>query len=105
VKVHGNAQGVPPQGKVNCLGPAGARVEQLLARALQEVSGGLLGNAILEVGVYPTKGKLLSRVMACLSEGVAVKASIVTVVMEFFHLMFGCVLFESKLAPSVYLLA
>ncbi len=82
MKVHGIAQGVWPQGKVDPLGPAGMRVEQLLACALQEVLDGLLGNAVLEVGVHATKGELLSSVMACLSEGIVMKSPIVTVVVE-----------------------
>jgi hypothetical protein len=48
-------QGIHPQVKVHCLRPAGISVEQLLARSLQEVTNGLLGNAILEVRVYATK--------------------------------------------------
>ncbi len=38
-------QHIWPQGKVDCLWPAGACVEQFLARALREVTDGLLGNA------------------------------------------------------------
>jgi hypothetical protein len=62
------------------LWPAGARMEQLLECTFWEVLEGLLGNIILEVGVYPTKGELLPCVMICLSEGVVVKASVFAVV-------------------------
>ncbi len=55
-------------------------MEQLLPCAFQEVSDGLLGNAILEVGIYPTEGELLPCLMACLSEGIVVKMSIVTMI-------------------------
>jgi hypothetical protein len=102
VKVRSIAQGIQIQGKVDCLGSAGVRVKQLLARALQEVLDGLLSNAILEVGVHARKGELLSSIVACLSEGVVMKAPIVTVVMEYFHPMFGSVLFKSKLGSECF---
>jgi hypothetical protein len=65
---------------VDCLWPAGAHVEQLLARTFLEVLDGFLGNAILEVGIYPTEGELLPCFVACLLEGIVVKASIVAMV-------------------------
>jgi hypothetical protein len=80
VKVGCIAQGIWPQSKVDCLQPAGAHMEQLLLCAFQEVSDGLLGNAILEVGIYPTEGELLPCPMACLLEGIVMKASIVTMI-------------------------
>jgi hypothetical protein len=49
-------------------------MEQLLPCAFQEVLDGLLGNAILEVGIYPTEGELLPCFMSCLSEGIVVEA-------------------------------
>jgi hypothetical protein len=55
-------------------------MEQLLPCAFQEVLDGLLGNAVLEVGIYPTEGELLSCFVACLSEGVVVEAFIVAVI-------------------------
>ncbi len=58
----------------------GARMEQLLPRTFQEVSDGLFGNAILEMGIYPTEGELLPCFMACLLEGVVVKVSIVAMI-------------------------
>ncbi len=51
-------------------------MEQLLPCAFQEVSDGLLGDAVLEVGIYPIEGELLPCFMACLPEGVVVEASI-----------------------------
>ncbi len=80
MKVGCIAQGIWPQSKVDCLRPAGARIEQLLPCAFQEVLDGSLGNAVLEVGIYPTEGELLPCLMACLLEGVVVKASIVTMI-------------------------
>ena len=52
----------------------------MLACALGEVADGALGNAILEVGVYATEGKLLACVVACLLEGIVGEAPIVAVV-------------------------
>jgi hypothetical protein len=48
-------------------------MEQLLLCAFQEVSDGLLSNAVLEVGIYPTEGELLPCLMACLLKGIVVK--------------------------------
>ncbi len=78
------------------------RVKQLLARALQELLDGLLGNAILKVHVYTTKCELLSRVVACLLEGIVVKLPIVAVVVEDFHSMLSHVLFEGKLGGKCF---
>ncbi len=66
----GVAQCVGPQRKVHRGGPSSPGVQKLLACALGEVADGALGDAILEVGVYATEGKLLVRVMACLFEGI-----------------------------------
>jgi hypothetical protein len=52
----------------------------LLACALEEVADRALGDAILEVGVYATEGKLLACVVACLPEGIVGEAPIVAVV-------------------------
>jgi hypothetical protein len=80
VKVGCIVQGIWPQSKVDCLRLVGGRMEQLLPCTFQEVSDGLLGNAVLEVGIYPSEGELLPCLMACLLEGVVVKASIVTMI-------------------------
>ena len=66
----GVAQCVGPQRVVHRSGPLSPGVQKLLARALREVADGALGDAILEVGVYATEGKLLAGVVACLFEGV-----------------------------------
>jgi hypothetical protein len=55
-------------------------MEQLLPCAFREVSDCLLGDAILEVGMYPTEGELLPCFIACLLEGVVVEASIVAMI-------------------------
>ncbi len=73
-------QGIRSQSKMDHLWPGGACVEQLLARTFQEVLDGLLGNVVLEVGIYPTEHELLPCFVACLSEGVVVEASVVTMV-------------------------
>jgi len=52
----------------------------LLACALGEVVDGALSDAILEVGVYATEGKLLACVVTCLPEGIVGEAPIVAVV-------------------------
>ncbi len=66
----GVTQCVGPQREVHCSQPSSPGVQQLLACALREVANAALGDAILEVGVDDTEGKLLAGVMACLFEGV-----------------------------------
>jgi hypothetical protein len=73
-------QGIWPQWEVDCIRPAGAHMEQLLPCAFQEVLDGLLGDAILEVGIYPTEGELLPCFVACLLEGIVMEAFIVAMV-------------------------
>ncbi len=102
MKVCSVLQCIWPQSKVDCLRPVGARVKQLLARTLQEVADGLLGNAILEVSIYTTKGKLLARIMTCPLEGVVVELPIVAVVVEDFHSVFGRVLLKGKLGSNCH---
>ncbi len=55
-------------------------MELLLLCAFREVPDGLLGNAILEVGIYPTEGEMLPCFVACLLEGVVVESSVVAMV-------------------------
>jgi hypothetical protein len=62
--------------------PALARMEELLPRTLPEISDGFLCNAILEVGIDPTKGESLSFGAAAVLEGVVCKFSAVAVVVE-----------------------
>ncbi len=97
MEVHGVAQRIWPQSKVDSLGPVSMHMEQLLACALQEIADGLLREAILEVRIYATKGELLSCVMTCLLEGVLVKFLLVAVVVEDFHSVFSRVLLKGKL--------
>ncbi len=73
-------QGIWPQCKVDCLRPVGVRMEQLLPCTFREVPDGSLGDPILKVGIYPTEGELLPCFVACLSEGIVVEASVVTMV-------------------------
>jgi hypothetical protein len=70
VEERGVAQCVGPQCEMHCSGPSSPGVQKLLACALREVANGALGDAILDVGVYATEGKLLAGVVACLFEGV-----------------------------------
>ncbi len=57
----------------------------------------MLGDAILKMGIDPTEGELLPCIVACLLEGVVVKTSIVTVVMEDLDSMLCSRLLEGKL--------
>ena len=65
---------------MHCRRPSSASVQELLACAFGEVADRALGNAILEVGVYATEGKLLACIVACLPEGIVGEAPIVAVV-------------------------
>ncbi len=67
---------------MNGSGPSLPHMEKLLPHALAEIADSLLCNAILEVGINTTKGKLLSFSAATVLEGVVHKASIVAVVVE-----------------------
>ncbi len=87
---------------MDCLWPAGARVEQLLPCALREIPDGLLGDAILKVGIDPTEGELLPCVMACLLEGIVMEASIVAVIMENLVSIFCSVLLEGELGGECF---
>ena len=74
---------------MHCLWPASACVEQLLARALEEIVDGALGDAILEVGIDAAEGELLSGVLADLLEGVVIESPVVAVVMLDSHAVLG----------------
>jgi hypothetical protein len=78
-----------------------ARVEQLLAYALREVSDGSLGDAILVVGVFPTKGELLPCIMACLLEAIVVKAPIAPVIVRILTPCLAAYCSKASLAVSV----
>jgi hypothetical protein len=60
-------------------------MQQLLVRTRQEVTDGLLGNAILKVCIYTTEGKLLALFVAGLFERVIGKSPVVAMVMLNFY--------------------
>ncbi len=64
-------------------------MQQLLARALQEVADGSLGDAILKVCVYATESKLLVLFVAGLFERVIRKLPIIAMVMLNFYTILG----------------
>jgi hypothetical protein len=57
-------------------------MEELLLCTLPEISDGFFSNAILEVGIDPTEGKLLSFSNAAVCEGAVCKLFVVAVVVE-----------------------
>jgi hypothetical protein len=63
---------------------------------------GSLGYAILKVGIDPTEGELLPCIVACLSEGIVMEASVVKVLMEDFDSMFCSVLLENELGGKCF---
>ncbi len=67
---HGVAQGVGPQHEVHCCRSSSPGMQQLLACAPREVANAALGDTILEMGIDAAKGELLTRVVACLFEGI-----------------------------------
>jgi hypothetical protein len=64
-------------------------MQQLLARALREITNGALGNAILEVGVYAQESELLVRFVVRLLESIVGESSVVTVIMLNFYTVVG----------------
>ena len=54
-QVRSVVQSVRPKGCADGLGPPLPCVQELLASALREVADGSLGDAILEVRIYPQK--------------------------------------------------
>ncbi len=75
-------EGVWPKGQGDGGRPSLLRMEELLPCALAEVPDGLLCNAVLEMGVDPAKGKMLSLGAATVLKGVVHESSIVTMVVE-----------------------
>jgi hypothetical protein len=65
-----------------------------------EVVNGLLGNAILEMCVYTTKGELLLHIMAGLLGGVVMEMPVVAVVVLDSHTVLGGVLLKSALGGN-----
>jgi hypothetical protein len=82
VEVDSTPECMRPEGQVDGGRPALACMEELLPRTLPEISDGFLCNAILEVGIDPTEGELLSFGAAAVLEGVVCKLSVVAVVVE-----------------------
>ncbi len=72
-----------------CRWPALAGVQELLPGALREVPDRALGDSILKVRIYPTEGKSLIALFACLFESVVRESAIVTVIMFNCHAVFG----------------
>jgi hypothetical protein len=64
-------------------------MQQLVARALQEIADGALGDAVLEVSIYASEGELLARIVACLLECIVEESTIVTVIMLNFYAVLG----------------
>jgi hypothetical protein len=79
---------------VDCHWPALAGVQELLPGALREVPDRALGDSILKVRIYPTEGKLLNALFACLFESVVRESAIVAVIMFNRHAVFGSLLFK-----------
>ncbi len=82
MEVNGAPESIWPKGQVNGGRPLLMRMEELLPCTLSKVPDGFLCNAILEVGVDPTEGELLSLCTAAVFEGIVCKLSIVAVVVE-----------------------
>ena len=99
----GVAQGIWPQGKVHCLRPASARVEQLLPRAFRKVADAALGDPILKMGVDAAEGELLSGFVAGLSEGIVLKVAIVAMVVLYPHAVFSGECLEGAFGPESFL--
>jgi hypothetical protein len=102
VKVGCILQCIWPQCKVDCLRPVGVHVEQLLLCSFQKVPDGLLGNAILKVGIDSTEGELLPCIMACLLEGVVLEASVVAVIMQDLDSVLCRLLLKGKLGSECF---
>ncbi len=79
-----------------------ACMEQLFPCSFQEVTNGLLGDAILKVGIDPTEGELLPCFVACLLESVVLEASVVAVIMQDLDSVFCSILFEGKLGGKCF---
>jgi hypothetical protein len=87
MKVDSTPKCIRPEGQVDGGRPALVHMEELLPCTLLEIPDGFLGNAILEVGIDPTKGESLPFGTAAVLEGVVCKSSIVAVVVEYAYAM------------------
>ncbi len=72
-------------------------MEELLPCPLREVTDGLLSNAILEVGIDPTEGKLLLLCLTCRTKFVVREAAVVAMVVLDLHAVLGGEAFKSTL--------
>ena len=102
-QVRSVAQSVRPKGCADSLRPLLLCVPELLASALREVADGSLGDAILEVRIYPAKGELLALGLACLTEEAVGKSAVVTVVVGDTDAMLSGKLFEGALCIDGFL--
>jgi hypothetical protein len=76
------SEGIWPKGQVDGSRLLLGHMEELFPCTLTEVPDGLFCNAVLEVGVDPTKGEPLPLGTAAVLEGVVCKSSIVAMVVE-----------------------
>ena len=75
-------------------------MQELLASALQEVADGSLGDAILEVPIYPAKGELLALGLACLTKEAVGESPVVTMVVGDTNDMLNGKAFERSLGNN-----
>ncbi len=114
MQVDSTPEGIWPKGQVYGGRLLLARMEELLPCTLVEVPDGFFCNAILEVGVDPTKDETLPLSTAAVLKGVVCKFSVVAMVVEdadavlldkVLKCLFGFDrLFEGKLGHEVNLL-
>ncbi len=64
MKVDGTPEGIWPKGQVDGGWPSLACMEELFPCTLEEVPDGFFCNAVLEIGVDPTKGETLPKTVA-----------------------------------------
>jgi hypothetical protein len=83
------AQCVWPQSCVHCRRPLLACMQEVLSGTLREVPDGTLGNSILEMRIDPAEGELLLVLLACLSECIVRKSTIVAMVVFDGYAMLG----------------
>ncbi len=74
-----------------------ARVQQLLSRALQQVSDCVLRNSILKMGINPTEGELLLCVLARQLECGVCEPPVVAMVVLYCDSVLCCKALESHL--------
>ncbi len=82
MEVDSTPECIRPEGQAEGSRPALVCMEELLPRTLPKISDGFFCNAILEVGIDPTEGELLSLSTAAILEGVVCKTPVVAVIVE-----------------------